>query len=121
MPQPYCSAGRTLSRIQDECAAEAVYFTEIHRQRTVLLVVDRDQPSQIPRFAEPWFLSFNAAVEFKVATTLEDPRAAGPGGPGSQLDNGNTLKKQKADQRPPLFAKRECARRGWTGTYQSYR
>jgi hypothetical protein len=73
----YGSASKTLNRILDECAAEAVYFTEMQGQRTVLLVVNIDKPSQIPHFAEPWFLSFNAAVEFKPAMTPEDLRATG--------------------------------------------
>ena len=73
----YGSAGKTLSRILDECAAEAVYFTEMQGQRTVLLFVNIDEPAQIPRYAEPWFLSFNAAVELKAAMTPEDLKEAG--------------------------------------------
>ena len=66
------SASKTLSRILESCAAEAVYFTETKGERTVLLVVNIEETWQIPRLAEPWFLSFNAAVEFKVAMTPED-------------------------------------------------
>jgi hypothetical protein len=73
----YGSASKTLSRILEQCAAEAVYFTEVGGQRTALLVVNVDDPSQIPRLAEPWFLSFNASVEFKVAMTPEDLRKVG--------------------------------------------
>jgi len=73
----YGSASKTINRILEECAAECVYFTEMQGQRTALLVVNIDDPSQIPRLAEPWFLSFNAAVEFKVAMTPEDIRKAG--------------------------------------------
>ena len=73
----YGSASKTLSRILEESAAEAVYFTEIQGQRSVLLVVNIADPSQIPRYAEPWFLSFNAAVELNVAMTPEDIRKAG--------------------------------------------
>ena len=73
----YGSASNTISRILEECAAEAVYFTEMQGQRTVLMVVNINEPSQIPRLAEPWFLSFNATVELKIAMTLEDIRKAG--------------------------------------------
>jgi len=73
----YGSASKTLDRILEGCAAEAVYFTESEGQRTVLLVVNIDDASQIPRLAEPWFLSFNAAVEFKIAMTPEDIRKVG--------------------------------------------
>jgi hypothetical protein len=73
----YGSASKTLNRILEDCAAEAVYFTETQGLRTVLLVVNIDDPSQIPRYAEPWFLSFNATVEFKVAMTPEDIKKSG--------------------------------------------
>ena len=73
----YGSASKTLNRILEEGAAEAVYFTETQGLRTLLLVVNIDDPSQIPRYAEPWFLSFNATVEFKIAMTLEDIKKSG--------------------------------------------
>jgi len=73
----YGSAGKTLSRILEECAAEAVYFTEIQGQRSVLLFLNIDEPAQIPRYAEPWFLSFNATVELNVAMTPADLKEAG--------------------------------------------
>ena len=73
----YGSASKVMNHILEVTAAEAVYFTEMQGQRTVLLVLNIDDPSQIPRLAEPWFLSFNAAVEFRVAMTPEDIRKAG--------------------------------------------
>jgi hypothetical protein len=36
-----------------------------------------ENASQVPTFAEPWFLTFNARVEFKVAMTPEDLGRAG--------------------------------------------
>jgi hypothetical protein len=71
------SASKIMNRILEESAAEAVYFTEEQGQRTAILVVNVTEPSQIPRLAEPWFLNFNAAVEFKIAMTPEDLRKAG--------------------------------------------
>lgn len=68
----YGSASKMLNRIVEHCAPEAVYFTEMQGQRTVFMVVNLEDPSQIPRFAEPWFLSFNASVEFRPAMTPED-------------------------------------------------
>jgi hypothetical protein len=35
-------------------------------------VVDVKTPSDVPALAEPWFLTFNAHVEFRVAMTPED-------------------------------------------------
>ena len=68
---------KIMNRILEDCGPEAVYFTEEEGLRTALLVVNIDEPSKIPRFAEPWFLSFNASVEFKIAMTQEDLRKSG--------------------------------------------
>ena len=40
------------------------------------LIVNLDKESDIPRFAEPWFLAFNASVELTPAMTPEDLAAA---------------------------------------------
>jgi hypothetical protein len=71
------TVGRKLENILDEAKAEAVYFTERDGERGVIMIVDLDDPSKIPFFAEPWFLSFNADVEFSVAMTPEDLGRAG--------------------------------------------
>ncbi len=71
------SAAKIINRIIEECAAEAVYFTEEQGCRACILVVNVEEPSKIPRLAEPWFLSFNAAVEFKIVMTPEDLRKSG--------------------------------------------
>lgn len=34
-------------------------------------------PSKVPAIAEPWFLSFNAQVEFHVVMSVEDLARAG--------------------------------------------
>ena len=71
------SAGPKLNRILDDQKPEAVYFTEQNGQRGAVLVVDLKDPSRIPSLAEPWFLSFNAKVEFRVAMKPEDLAKAG--------------------------------------------
>jgi len=71
------SAGQKLGRILEEIKPEAVYFTEQDGQRGALVVVDLPNASRIPALAEPWFLSFNARVEFRVAMTPEDLKKAG--------------------------------------------
>jgi hypothetical protein len=35
-------------------------------------VVNVNSPSDVPALAEPWFLTFNAEVEFRIAMTPED-------------------------------------------------
>ena len=71
------SAGRKLTRILEEMKPEAVYFTEYGGKRTALVVVDLPDASKIPVLAEPWFLTFNADVEFHPVMTPEDLGKAG--------------------------------------------
>jgi hypothetical protein len=71
------SVGGKMQRILDALKPEAVYFTEFGGRRTALLVVNVDDPSQVPALAEPWFLTFNADVELHVAMTPEDLAKAG--------------------------------------------
>ena len=66
------TAGAKMKKILDAIKPETVYFTERKGQRGGILVVDVESPSDVPRLAEPWFLSFNAEVEFRIAMTPED-------------------------------------------------
>ena len=66
------TVGTKLKRILGALKPEVAYFTEQHGQRGALLVVDLPDPSKIPSLAEPWFLMFQADVEFRVAMTAED-------------------------------------------------
>ena len=71
------SAGKKIKRILEETKPEAVYFTEYNGRRGAIMIVNLADPSQIPSFAEPWFLSFNADVEFHAAMTPEELGRAG--------------------------------------------
>ncbi len=71
------TAGSTLSRILEAIKPEAVYFTEQNGQRGAVLIVDLPDPSKIPALAEPWFLTFEADVEFRVVMSPEDLKRAG--------------------------------------------
>ena len=66
------SVGKKIERILQETKPEAVYFTEYEGQRGAVMIADIKDSSQIPTWAEPWFLLFNADVEFHVAMTPED-------------------------------------------------
>ena len=48
------------------------------RPAVFLICVNLQDASQIPAIAEPWFLAFDASVEFPAAMTLEDLKKAGP-------------------------------------------
>ncbi len=71
------SIERKIMGILEDTKPEAVYFTEIAGQRAAILIVDLEGPSSVPRIAEPWFLSFNAAVEFHVVMSPEELGRAG--------------------------------------------
>jgi hypothetical protein len=66
------SAGPKIQRILEATKPEASYFTEQDGQRGGTLVVNVNEPADVPRLAEPWFLTFNAEVELRVAMTPED-------------------------------------------------
>jgi hypothetical protein len=66
-----------MKRILDETKAEAVYFTEYEGQRGAIMIINIDDPSEVPKFAEPWFLSFNADVQFHIVMTPEELGRAG--------------------------------------------
>ena len=71
------SAGEKLKRILEATKPEAVYFTERDGHRGGILIVNLDDPSKIPALVEPWFLTFNADVEIRVAMTPEDLARSG--------------------------------------------
>ena len=66
-----------MNAILEASKPEAVYFTEQNGQRTVMLIVDLPDPSKVPALAEPWFLGFEADVEFHIVMTPDDLKKAG--------------------------------------------
>src|SRR5205823_8353349 len=70
---------KTIESILNELKPEAAYFAEENGKRTGFVVFDLKDTSQIPAVAEPWFLAFNAQVEFHPAMNLEDLKKATPG------------------------------------------
>ena len=71
------SVGGKVKKILDETKAEAVYFTNYDGHRGAIMILNIEDSSEVPKFAEPWFLSFNADVEFHVAMTPEELGRAG--------------------------------------------
>lgn len=71
------TAGAILQRILEEARPESVYFTEQNGTRGCVMVVQINDSSEIPSFAEPWFLNFNADCEFRIAMTPADLEKAG--------------------------------------------
>lgn len=73
------SLQRLIQSILEEHKPEAAYFIEEDGCRTACLFVNFNEPSEIPRLAEPWFLGFNARVELHPAMTAQDLAKAMPG------------------------------------------
>ena len=71
------TAGAKTKAILDEVKPEAVYFTETNGQRTVVMIVELEKASRIPALAEPWFLTFNAKVEFHAVMGQEELQESG--------------------------------------------
>ena len=71
------SAKKKIEQILDETKPEVVYFTEYEGRRGAIMVININDPSEVPKFAEPWFLSFKADVQFHVAMNPEELGRAG--------------------------------------------
>ena len=71
------SIGSKMSRILESVKPEAVYFTEQDGRRCAVVIVDLPEPSRIPTLAEPWFLTFDADVRFRVVMSPDDLKRAG--------------------------------------------
>jgi hypothetical protein len=70
------SAGRKLQQIMEEIKPEAAYFTSQDGNRGGFIVVDLKETSEIPKFAEPFFLNFDATVKVLPAMTPQDLQKA---------------------------------------------
>jgi hypothetical protein len=68
----------TIQAILEEQKPEAAYFIAFNGKRTGLIFLEVEDASQIPAVAEPWFLAFDASVDFYPAMNAEDLKKAGP-------------------------------------------
>ncbi len=71
------TAGQKIQQILADIKPEAAYFSERGGKRGGVFIVDVPDPSRIPALAEPWFLTFNASVEFHVVMSPEELGKAG--------------------------------------------
>ena len=65
-------AGETVQGILEEIKPEAVYFGLEGGERTMFMIVNMDEASQMPGIAEPMFLGLNARIEIIPVMTPED-------------------------------------------------
>jgi hypothetical protein len=71
------TAGAAVQKALAEIKPEAVYFRERHGLRGCTMIVDMTDTSQMPKIAEPFFLMFNAMVNFEPVMTPEDLAKSG--------------------------------------------
>lgn len=70
-------AGEIIGRILAAINPETAYFTEQDGKRGGIFVVDVLTPSDVPSFAEPFFLNFQANCKFRILMSPEDLQKAG--------------------------------------------
>jgi hypothetical protein len=66
------TAAEKLNKILEAIKPEAVYFTEQNGHRGAVLIVNVSEPSKVPAMAEPFFLTFEADVEFRIVMSPDD-------------------------------------------------
>ena len=71
------TVGQKIQQILEDIKPEAVYFSERNGKRGGILIVDVADPSKVPAIAEPFFLTFDASVEFHIVMGPEDLARAG--------------------------------------------
>ena len=70
-------AGPLLGKILDAIKPEAAYFTEQDGMRGGIFLVNVQQASDVPTFAEPFFLQLQANCRFRIVMSPEDLKKAG--------------------------------------------
>ncbi|WP_299797384.1 hypothetical protein [uncultured Shewanella sp.] len=70
-------AGEIIARILEDIKPETAYFTEQDGKRGGVFVIELQSASDVPRYAEPFFLNFDASCEFRILMSPEDLENAG--------------------------------------------
>lgn len=71
------TVGTKIQHILGAIKPEAAYFSEQDGKRCCSLVVNVNKASDVPALAEPFFLTFDAAVESRICMTPDDLASAG--------------------------------------------
>jgi hypothetical protein len=69
--------GEVIERILESIKPEAAYFTEQDGMRGGIFLVDVKDTADIPAYAEPFFLNFNANCKFRIVMSPQDLQKAG--------------------------------------------
>jgi hypothetical protein len=71
--------GEIIGRILETIKPEAAYFTEQDGTRCGIFLINIQDSSDVPAFAEPFFLKFNANCKFRIVMSPEGLQKAGLG------------------------------------------
>lgn len=66
------TVGQKLAAIVEATKPESIYFTGSQSGRGAVAVYDFADGSQVPGVAEPWFLTFDAQIEYSVAISGQE-------------------------------------------------
>jgi len=77
-------AGEVIGRILETIKPETAYFTEHDGKRGGIFVVNVQNPSDVPVFAEPFFLKLNADCKFRILMSPEELQKANLGDLGKK-------------------------------------
>ncbi|URM30764.1 panthothenate synthetase [Pseudomonas frederiksbergensis] len=69
--------GEIMNRILETIKPEATYFTEQDGMRSGIFLIDIEDPSEIPGYAEPFFLNFQANCKFRVVMSAQNLQDSG--------------------------------------------
>lgn len=64
----------TMESALKQIQPEAMYFTTQDGQRTAYIVMDLREPAQMPQFAEPFFTSLKAKINWRPVMNIDDLR-----------------------------------------------
>jgi hypothetical protein len=77
-------AGEIIGRILEAIKPEMAYFSEHDGKRGGFFVVDVKAASEVPSFAEPFYLNFQADCIFRILMSPEDLQKSGLDALGKQ-------------------------------------
>ena len=71
------SIGEKIGEVLGAIKPEVIYFTDSGVGRGALMIVELDSAGQAPHITEPFMLTFDASVHYRVAMAPEELQSAG--------------------------------------------
>jgi len=71
------TVGKILEKILGELKPEAAYFTLEGGERSALMVVNINKASDYVKYAEPFFLQFDAEIKYDIVMSPEELKNSG--------------------------------------------